>query len=165
HESRRPEERPVLDVRGAIVLTAALAAATWSLTRYAEGGHAIQAACLLGVATVAFTVLVLIERRHPAPLADRRLLRAGAVARANALLLIDAGTLGASLFFTTLYMQVVLDYSPLAVGAAFAPITFLIMLISPRAAALTTRHGPRPLIATGFVLLAAGMLLLARVPA
>jgi len=163
HESRA-EDRPVLDVRGAVALTVALAAATLSLTHYAEGGHAVQATWLLGVAIAAFGVLVAVERSHRAPLVDRRLFRVGGVARANALLAIDAGTLGASLFFTTLYMQVVLGHSPLAVGAAFAPITFLILLISPRAGALTTRHGPRPLIATGFVLLAAGMLLLARVP-
>jgi EmrB/QacA subfamily drug resistance transporter len=163
HESRA-EDRPALDVRGAVMLTVALVAATLSLTRYAEGGHTTQAAWLLGVAAIAFLTLIAVERNHRAPLVDRRLLRIGGVARANALLAIDAGALGASLFFTTLYMQVVLDYSPLTVGAAFAPVTLLIILISPRAGALTTRHGPQPLIAIGFTLLAAGMLLLARVP-
>lgn len=163
HESRS-DDRPALDVRGAVLLTIALAAATLSLTRYAEGGHPTQATWLLGVAAIAFLVLIVAERNHRAPLVNGRLLRIGNVARANVLLAIDAGALGASLFFTTLYLQVVLDYSPLAVGAAFAPITFLIILISPRAGALTTRYGPRPLIAIGFTLLAAGMLLLARVP-
>lgn len=163
HESRA-DDRPTLDLRGAILLTIALAAATLSLTRYAEGDHTTQATWLLGVAAITFLVFVAAERHHRAPLVDRRLLRIGSVARANALLAIDAGALGASLFFTTLYMQVVLGYSPLTVGAAFAPITFLIILISPRAGALTTRWGPRPLIAIGFTLLATGMLLLARVP-
>jgi Arabinose efflux permease len=163
HESRA-EDRPVLDVRGAVVLTVALAAAILALTRYGEGGHAASATWLLGVALAAFAVLVVAERGHRAPLMAGRLFRIGGVARANALLAVDAGALGASLFFTTLYLQVVLGYSPLAVGAAFAPITFLILLISPRAGALTTRYGPRRLIAIGFVLLAAGMLLLARVP-
>lgn len=161
----RAADRPVLDVPGAVVLTVALAATTLALTRYAEGGHTVQATWLLGAAPAAFAVLVVVERRHRAPLLDRRVLRIGGVARANALLAIDAGALGASLFFTTLYMQVVLGYSPLAVGAAFAPITVLILLISPRAGALTTRYGPRRLIAIGFALLAAGMLVLARVPA
>jgi MFS family permease len=164
HESRAAD-RPTLDLRGAILLTIALAAATLSLTRYAEGDHTTQATQLLGVAAIASLLLIIAERHRRAPLVDRRLLRIGSVARANALLAIDAGALGASLFFTTLYLQVVLGYSPLAVGAAFAPITLLIILISPRAGALVTRYGPRPLIAIGFVLLAAGMLLLARVPA
>jgi MFS family permease len=51
------------------------------------------------------------------------------------------------------------------VGAAFAPITLLILLLSPRAARLTTRFGVRRLLATGLTLLAAGALLLARLPA
>ncbi|HLU55695.1 MAG TPA: MFS transporter [Pseudonocardia sp.] len=160
----RAEERPALDVAGAVLLALALAAATLSLTRYAEGGPTVQATGLLGLGLAAFAALVAVERAHRAPLLDRRVLRTGGVARAGALLLVDAGALGASLYFTTLYLQVVLGYSPLAVGAAFAPVTFLIILISPRAGALTTRYGPRRLIAVGFALLAAGMLLLARVP-
>lgn len=160
----RADDRPALHLRGAVLLTVALAAATLSLTRYAEGGHAVQATVLLGVAALALVAFVAVERNQPAPLVGRRVLRTGSVARANALLAIDAGMLGASLFFTTLYMQVVLGYSALAVGAAFAPITLLILVISPRAGALATRYGPRRLMAGGFTLLASGMLLLARVP-
>lgn len=163
HENRA-ESRPALDARGAVLLTVTLALATLALTRFAEGGPSAQAFWPAAAAVAAGLLLAVAERAHDAPLIDRRLLRAGNVARANALLAVDAGALGASLFFTTLYLQVVLGYSPLAVAAAFAPITFLIMLISPRAGALTTRYGPRPVIGGGFVLLAAGMLLLARVP-
>jgi EmrB/QacA subfamily drug resistance transporter len=163
HESQA-EDRPILDLRGAVLLAITLAAATLSLTRFAEGERTSQALWLLSAAAGALVLLILAERNHGAPLVDRRLLRRRSVARANALLAIDAGALGASLFFATLYLQIVLGYSPMTVGAAFAPITFLIILISPHAGALTTRYGPRPMIASGFGLLAAGMLLLARVP-
>lgn len=163
HESRA-DDRPMLDVRGAILLAIALVAASLSLTRFAEGGYAGQGVLLAGAAAMALVLLAIVERNHDTPLLDRRLLRIGSVARANALLAVNAGTLGATLFFTTLYLQVVLGYSPLAVGAAFAPITLLILLISPRAGVLTTRYGPRRMLAIGFALLAGGMLLLARVP-
>lgn len=163
HESRA-DDRPTLDVRGAVLLAMGLTAATLSLTRFAEGGYVVQSVLLAGAAATAFFLLATVERSHDTPLLDRRLLRIGGVARANALLAVNAGTLGATLFFTTLYLQVVLGYSPLAVGAAFAPITLLILLISPRAGVLTTRHGPRRMLAIGFALLAGGMLLLARVP-
>lgn len=160
----RGQDRPALDLRGAVLLTIALAGVTLALTRFAEGGHTVQATWLVIIATVAFVLLIIAERKHRAPLIDGRVLRMGSVARANVLLAVDAGVLGASLFFTTLYLQIVLGYSALIVGAAFAPITFLIILISPRAGALTTRYGPRRMIAVGFTLLIAGMLLLARVP-
>src|SRR5690606_31661583 len=130
----RAEERPALDVAGAVLLALALAAATLSLTRYAEGGPTVQATGLLGRGLAAFAARpgprglgpppfaapVAVGPAPRAPLLDRRVLRAGGVARAGALLLVDAGALGASLYFTTLYLQVVLGYSPLAVGAAFA---------------------------------------------
>lgn len=163
HESRA-EERPTLDLRGAFLLTLGLAAGTLSLTRLAEGGRVVEALWLAVASGAALLALVGVERHHTAPLVDRRPLRIGGVARANVLLAIDAGALGATLFFTTLYLQVVLGYSPMTVGAAFAPITLLIIVISPRAGALTTRYGPRLPIAAGFVLLTTGMLLLARIP-
>lgn len=161
----RSGDRPALDLRGALLLTAGLATATLSLTRFAEGGRAAEAAWLAAASAAAWLGLVAVERGHAAPLVDRRPLRVAGVARANVLLAIDAGALGATLFFTTLYLQVVLGYPPLAVGVAFAPVTLLIIVISPRAGALTSRYGPRVLIAGGFALLATGMLLLARVPA
>ncbi|TDE33146.1 MFS transporter, partial [Nonomuraea mesophila] len=163
-QDSRVEGRPTLGMRGAALLTITLALVTLSLTRFAEGGHTAQAAGLAGAAVIAGLLFRLAERNHDAPLIDRRLLRRGSVARASALLAIDAGALGATLFFTTLYLQVVLGHSPLAVGAAFAPISFLIILISPRAGALTTSYGPRLVITIGFTMLAAGMLLLARLP-
>jgi MFS family permease len=86
------------------------------------------------------------------------------VAKANLLLAVNAGMLGGTLLFTTLYMQVILDYSPFEMGAAFAPVTLLILLISPKAGALTTRFGARRMLTTGFSLLAVGMALLARLP-
>lgn len=156
--------RPGIDMRGAFLLAFGLGAATLSLTRFVEGDRTIQAAWLAAGAVVALALLAAIERNHPNPLVDGRLLRTPHVARTNLLLAIDAGALGASLFFTTLYLQLVLGYSALAVGVAFAPITFLIILISPRAGVLTTRYGPRAMITTGFALLATGMLLLARTP-
>jgi MFS family permease len=104
------------------------------------------------------------SRRHPAPLLDPTLIRMRGVAKANLLLAVNAGMLGGTLLFTTLYMQVILDYSPFEMGAAFAPVTLLILLISPKAGALTTRFGARRMLTTGFSLLAVGMALLARLP-
>jgi EmrB/QacA subfamily drug resistance transporter len=160
----RAAHRPNLDIRTAALLPLALVAATLSLTRFAETGHTVQATGLGIGAAAALGLFVRLERRHDTPLVDRRVLRTGSVVPANVLLAVNAGMLGSALFFTTLYLQVVLDYSPLAVGAAFAPITLLILLISPRAGDLTTRHGPRRMLTAGFALLATGTLLLARLP-
>lgn len=158
------DERPTLDATGAGLLALGLAAATLALTSWAEGGQRGPRAALAAAAVVTFAALWAVERRHTAPMLDRRVARTGETLRASVLLVVNSGTLGATLFFTTLYLQVVLGYSPMAVGVAFAPITLLILLISPHAGKLATQYGPRRMVLAGYASLAAGMLLLARMP-
>ena len=56
-------------------------------------------------------------------------------------------------FYVSLYMQNVLGYSPTQAGASFLPMTVLIILIAPRAGALTDRIGSRSLVGAGMTLL------------
>ena len=46
-------------------------------------------------------------------------------------------------FFVSLYMQNVLGYSPTQAGAAFLPMTILIVLLAPIAGKLSDRIGSR----------------------
>ncbi len=163
-QESRPEERRHLDGRGACLLVAGLVAAIVSLTRLGEGQDLSAALWTGAAAVVLLGAFVRAERRHPAPLVDAGLLRVGRVLPANLLLAVNAGMVSGTLFFTTLYLQVVLGYSPLAVGAAFAPITLVILLVSPRVGALVARVGVRRLLTIGFTLSALGMAALARLP-
>ena len=52
-------------------------------------------------------------------------------------------------FFLSLYMQNILGFTATQTGAAFLPMTLLIMLIAPAAGKLSDRFGSRWLIATG----------------
>ncbi|MFC0534162.1 MFS transporter [Phytohabitans kaempferiae] len=158
------KDRPRLDLAGALLLAGGLASAILALSWLAEDGARGWSLAAATAAAAALTAFALVERRQPAPVLRFALLRLPGVRAANLTLLLNAGALGATLFFLTLYLQVVLGYPPLAVGAAFAPITLLILLLSPRAARLTTRFGVRRLLTTGLALLAAGALLLARLP-
>jgi EmrB/QacA subfamily drug resistance transporter len=161
----RERDRPRMDLAGALLLAGGLAAAILALSWLAEDGARGRSLAAATAAAALLAAFAIVERRQPAPVLRFALLRLPGVRAANATLLLNAGGLGATLLFLTLYLQVVLGYPPLAVGAAFAPITLLILLLSPRAARLTTRFGVRRLLATGLTLLAAGALLLARLPA
>ena len=160
----RTVDRPRLDGRGACLLVAGLAAGIISLTQLGEGRQLLPALLAAGTALLLLGSFVFTERRHSAPLVDGDLLRVGSVLPANLLLAVNAGMLGGTLFFTTLYLQVVLGYSPLAVGAAFAPITGVILLLSPRIGALVSSVGVRRLLTIGVVLSALGMVSLSRLP-
>jgi EmrB/QacA subfamily drug resistance transporter len=155
---------PRINAAGALLLVGGLAGTILAMTWTAEAGARGRSLAAAAVAATLLATFALVDRRQPAPVLRLGLLRLPSVRVANATLLLNAGALGATLFFLTLYLQVVLGYSPLAVGAAFAPVTLLILLLSPRAATLTARFGVRPLLVTGLALLAVGALLLARLP-
>ena len=75
------------------------------------------------------------------------------------------GALYVILYYLTLFMQGVLGYSAAAAGVAGIPATLLLVLFSSRAGALSARFGPRLFMVVGPVIMAAGMLLFALIPA
>jgi MFS family permease len=60
----------------------------------------------------------------------------------------------------SLYLQTVRGYSPLETGAAFLPMTGLILIVAPLAGRLTDRFGSRAPATAGMLLIAFGLLLL-----
>ena len=135
-----------------------------TLTRVADGTSLTSVIVNAQLAGLLLAGFARNETRHPEPLIDRRLLRTPHVGTGNLLLAINAGILGGALFFTTLYLQVTLGYSALAVGAAFAPITLVILMLSPHVGARVATAGVRPLLTAGFACSAVGTGLLARLP-
>jgi MFS family permease len=68
-------------------------------------------------------------------------------------------------FLSALYLQLVLDYSPLQVGLAFLPANLIMGFFSlGLSAKLVMRFGIRPPLATGLGLAAVGLALFARAP-
>ncbi len=83
----------------------------------------------------------------------------------NLVMAVVAGTSGAALFFTTLYLQGTLDYSAMQVGPAFAPVTVIVLVVSPYAGRLVGRVGARTLMVAGTVVSAGGVTYLSFVDA
>lgn len=153
-----------LNVFSAISLTAGLALLTFALTRI-DGQGISEGGTLAGIgALIALTLFVALERRHATPLVRFALLRKRNVASANAVAALTAGATAGATFFATLYLQLVLGYSPFEVGLAFAPVTLLIVLVSPRAATLAGWLGVRPLLLLGIACAALGTAYLSLIP-
>lgn len=144
----------------AVLLTGGLVGGLLAVTWLGEPDGRARAAIAGTTAAVALLAFAVVDR----DLLRFGLLRLPGVRAANLTLLLNAGALGATMFFVTLYLQLVLGLSAFATGLAFAPVTLLILVLSPRAAALTGRVGVRIPLTAGLALLAAGALLLARVP-
>ncbi|HET9072373.1 MAG TPA: hypothetical protein VFN60_10715, partial [Acidimicrobiales bacterium] len=75
-ESRAPGRRRLPDIRGALCLSAGLAALTFAIVQGPTWGWASAGVvtCLI-VAVVAAVVAVVSSRHHPAPILDPQLLR------------------------------------------------------------------------------------------
>jgi hypothetical protein len=66
-------------------------------------------------------------------------------------------------FLFSMYLQFVRGYSPLSAGLATLPLAVMLVAIAPRSAALAERVGTGPVISGGFLLVAAGFVVLATI--
>ena len=115
---------------------------------------ACGAAGLAGLA--AFFVL---EARLPAPMMPLRVFRSLAFSAANAVTFAVYFGIGGAFFVLALQLQQTLRYTPFAAGAAFTPVTLLLLALSPSAGRLAQRIGPRLPMTAGPLVAGAGLLL------
>jgi EmrB/QacA subfamily drug resistance transporter len=154
-ESRDTSVEQRLDVPG--LLTSALGLFSLTYAFIEANSYGWASGRILGafaVAAVSLVAFVLLERHQRAPMLDLSLFRNRTFGGANAAMLFVGLAMFGTFFYVSLYMQNVLKYSPVEAGASFLPMTVLIILIAPRAGALTDRIGSRWLVGAGMTLLA-----------
>ncbi len=143
-----------------------------------EGWSSAVIVASLGGAVALLTAFVLIESRRENAMLDMSLFRKPSFTGVS----IAAWALSAGMFamflYLTLYIQNVLEFSPLEAGVRFLPITLLSFFVAPVAGKLSERISTRILLGAGLAFVGAGLLamrgigvdsewttLLARVPA
>ena len=152
-ESKDTSREQRLDLPGLLTSGLGLFALTFALI---EGnGRGWTSGLVLGsfaAAAVLLVVFVLLERHQRLPLLDLSLFRNPTFTAANAVGLLVALAMFGVFFFVSLYMQNILGYSAVQAGAAFLPMTVLIILVAPIAGKATDRIGSRSLLTVGMVL-------------
>jgi EmrB/QacA subfamily drug resistance transporter len=155
-----------LDIVGAVTVTTSLMLAVYAIVNGNEAGWTstqtfvrfASAASLLGLFFV-------VEARAHTPLLPVGLFRLRNLAVANVAGALWAAALFAWLFYSALYLQVVLGFSPLQVGLAFLPANLIMAAFSLcLSARLVIRFGIKLPLAIGLLLAAAGLLLFGRAP-
>ena len=163
-ETRDPHATRALDVLGAGIAVVTLAAATWALTEAGPRGWTDPTVVGAGVvALVGIAVFVHRMRRTDDPLVPPSLFASRAFTVTNVATVLLYSAIGVSFFLVAYELQVGAGWSALAAGTALLPATVLILLLSSRSGALAQRIGPRPQLTIGPLVLAAGLLLLARI--
>jgi MFS family permease len=161
----RDRAAPRLDLAGTVTVTAGLGLLVYGLSRAESAGlGSTRTLGILALAVVLVAAFRLIEGRVANPLVRFDIFRSRTLVGANLVALVSAAVIGGQGFFSTLYLQQVLGYSPLVTGFALLPMTFTIMVVSTLGSRLVNRVGTKPMMVAGMAFLTVGMLLLARIP-
>src|SRR5262245_39615403 len=154
-----------LDIGGAVTITAALILAVYAIVNGNDTGWtSAETLALLGGAVVLLAAFLVIEARIAEPLVPLGVFRNRNLSTSNVIGGLMAAGLFAYFFFSALYMQQVLDYSPLEVGLAYLPGTILWGASSLYSDNLVMRFGIKKPLLAGLSLMTLSLLLFARVP-
>jgi len=165
-DESKDETHERLDLPGLITSGIGLFALTYGLIEANEyGWSSARIVGAFATAAVALVVFLLLERHQRAPMLPLDLFRNRTYTGANTVMLLVALAMFGVFFFVSLYMQNILGFSPVQTGAAFLPMTVLIILIAPIAGRTTDRIGSRSLMTIGMLLVAAELLYFSRLEA
>jgi EmrB/QacA subfamily drug resistance transporter len=118
----------------------------------------------LGIGVAAAALLPFWMLRVGNPLVPPALFRSRNFTVTNLSTLVIYAALSATFYYLTLFLQGTLGYSAAATGVAMVPGALFMALFSPRFGALAARYGARWFMSAGPLLMAAGVLWLARIP-
>ncbi len=164
HES--PRHSGKFDLPGAITASLGLALLVYGFSRAAtEGWSDAITVASLALASALLLAFVYIEWKSPHALMPLRVWADRTRAGSYIIALIIGAALFALFYFLTLFVQIILDYSPLKAGFAFLPVSVTIIVSAGIAAALLNRMAARPIILAGLTITTVGLLWLAQIEA
>ena len=154
--SKDPDATP-LDPTGALLSLVGLASLVYGIIEGPEKGWS-DTSVVVGfvLAAVALTGFLMWERRSDHPMLPLRFFQDRRMSVGSGVVTIAFFVMFGLFFMFTFYMQFVRDYSPLSAGLATLPLAIALVAVAPRSAALAARMGSGPVMAIGFVLVAAG---------
>lgn len=151
------------DLVGATLAAVGLGGVIFALI---EGPASGWSPVMIGAGAFGVAVLVafvVVERARAHPMLPLDIFRSRNFSVANLMTLTVYFALGGALFLAVIQLQRVLGYSALEAGAAFTPLTLLLLVLSPSAGRLAQRIGPRVPMTFGPLTAAAGLLLMVRI--
>ena len=160
------EQRPRLDLAGAVLVTVSTMLATYAVVGGNQAGWtSVRTLLLLGTAVVLLAAFVAWEARTAEPLVPLRLFALRNVSVSQVVGVLWSSAMMAWFFLTTLYLQQVLGYSALRIGIAFLPTSIVMAFCSLKVSdRLVLRFGIRPPLVAGLGCAAASLVLLSRAP-
>jgi EmrB/QacA subfamily drug resistance transporter len=163
HESEETHNN--LDLPGAVLVTGGLMMLVYALVKAPTAGWTAHSTLTyFGISAVALIAFVINEQRVKHPLVPLSIFKIRNLSGADAIQLFTAAGLFSVFYFSTLYVQDILGYSPVRTGLSFLPIPFVIAITATNAPRLIKRIGFKPVLVFAPLFTATGLFLLAHVP-
>jgi EmrB/QacA subfamily drug resistance transporter len=157
-ESRDPSLVRRLDIPGLITSTVTLFSLTYALIEGEDRGWTspliLGAFALAAVAAAAFSV---IESRTAHPMVDMRLFRSRVYAGGTVTMMLWAFGVFGIYFFTSIYLQTILGFSPTKAGLAFVPMALCMALFAGLAGPVSRVLRPHQTVGLGMAVMAGGL--------
>lgn len=146
------------DIAGALTSTVGMVLLVYGFIRAAqEGWRDGLTLASFGAAVVVLALFVLIERKSSQPITPLHMFADRNRSGTYGIMLCLAAAIFGMFFFLTLFVQDVLDFSPLQAGLAFLPVSAVIAIGAGLASRFLPRFGPKPFMVVGAILAAAGL--------
>ena len=147
-----------LDLPGALTGTGTVIALVYGITRGGQDGwsNALTLASFAASA-VLLVVFLAVQTRAEHPMLPLRLLKDRTRAGSYVTMLLIGSGMFATFYFLTLYMQLILGYSPVKTGFAYLPFSIGMGIAAAVSSKLVTHVAPRLIAAPGLLIAAGGM--------
>jgi EmrB/QacA subfamily drug resistance transporter len=162
-ESRADSATRQLDVPGLVTSAVTLFALTYALIEgNVRGWTSPLIVGAFAVAAVAVVAFLVIESRTTNPMVDLSLFRSREFSGGVGTMMIWAFGILGIYFFTSLYLQETLGFSPVKAGLAFVPMALCVAVSAALAPVVQARIGAHRAVAFGMALMVVGLVLFAR---
>lgn len=155
-----------LDLPGAILATGGLIMLVYALVKAPTYGWTDGTTLLyFAIAVAALIGFIVNERRAKHPLVPLGIFRIRNLSGADSLMLFMTAGMFSVFFFTTLYLQQILGYSPVKTGVSFLIVPFVIAIVATNIPRLIQKVGYKPILMIAPLFVAAALFFLSHVPA
>jgi EmrB/QacA subfamily drug resistance transporter len=162
-ESRDEAAVRRLDIPGLVSSAIALFALIYALIEgHDKGWTSPLITASFGVAAVATAAFLLIESRAAEPMVATRLFRSRVFGGGTAVMMLWAFGILGIYFFTSIYLQTILGFSPTKAGLAFVPMAACLALFASLAPQVAPRLGTHRTVGLGMAVMSIGLYLVAR---